>query len=164
MILILKPNINLESPEYKTLEAHLQHLTNIEYRIHNVQGASQSLTEIYLIGSTSGLSVDEMKAFRAVANVVRISEEYKVLGRHKDDSRGTGFTYQGLEFTQDTLNIFAGLCAVDSPESVEAMMRALQENGQTCTRMGAYKPRTRPYSFQGHGPNCLPYVLELAGK
>jgi 3-deoxy-7-phosphoheptulonate synthase len=30
--------------------------------------------------------------------------------------------------------------------------------------MGAYKPRTSPYSFQGHGRNCLPYVFELAGK
>ena len=43
-------------------------------------------------------------------------------------------------------------------------MKALQENGQVCTRMGAYKPRTSPYSFQGHGKNCLPYVFELAGK
>jgi 3-deoxy-7-phosphoheptulonate synthase len=30
--------------------------------------------------------------------------------------------------------------------------------------MGAYKPRTSPYSFQGHGNNCLAYVFELAGK
>ena len=30
--------------------------------------------------------------------------------------------------------------------------------------MGAYKPRTNPYSFQGHGRECLPYVFELAGK
>jgi 3-deoxy-7-phosphoheptulonate synthase len=30
--------------------------------------------------------------------------------------------------------------------------------------MGAYKPRTNPYSFQGHGKSCLPYVFELAGK
>jgi len=30
--------------------------------------------------------------------------------------------------------------------------------------MGAYKPRTSPYSFQGHGKECLPYVFELAGK
>jgi 3-deoxy-7-phosphoheptulonate synthase len=44
------------------------------------------------------------------------------------------------------------------------MMKALQDNGQVCTRMGAYKPRTSPYSFQGHGKNCLPYVFELAGK
>ena len=44
------------------------------------------------------------------------------------------------------------------------MMRALRDNGQICTRMGAYKPRTSPYSFQGHGKACLPYVFELAGK
>ena len=30
--------------------------------------------------------------------------------------------------------------------------------------MGAYKPRTNPYSFQGHGATCLPWVFELAGK
>jgi 3-deoxy-7-phosphoheptulonate synthase len=30
--------------------------------------------------------------------------------------------------------------------------------------MGAYKPRTSPYAFQGHGKNCLNYVFELAGK
>jgi 3-deoxy-7-phosphoheptulonate synthase len=44
------------------------------------------------------------------------------------------------------------------------MMKALKEHGQQCTRMGAYKPRTNPYSFQGHGKSCLPYVFELAGK
>jgi len=47
---------------------------------------------------------------------------------------------------------------------VELMMRILRDNGQVCTRMGAYKPRTSPYSFQGHGKECLPYVFELAGK
>jgi 3-deoxy-7-phosphoheptulonate synthase len=30
--------------------------------------------------------------------------------------------------------------------------------------MGAYKPRTSPYAFQGFGAQCLPYVFELAGK
>jgi 3-deoxy-7-phosphoheptulonate synthase len=30
--------------------------------------------------------------------------------------------------------------------------------------MGAYKPRTSPYDFQGLGKGCLPYVFELAGK
>ena len=93
-----------------------------------------------------------------------MSEVYRVLGRHKGDSRPNNFTYNGVTFSQDNLNVFAGLCAVDSPESVEAMMKALQENGQVCTRMGAYKPRTSPYSFQGHGKDCLPYVFELAGK
>jgi 3-deoxy-7-phosphoheptulonate synthase len=44
------------------------------------------------------------------------------------------------------------------------MMRALRDHGQVCTRMGAYKPRTSPYSFQGKGKDCLSYVFELAGK
>ncbi|MCK7497327.1 MAG: hypothetical protein MZW92_45875 [Comamonadaceae bacterium] len=69
-----------------------------------------------------------------------------------------------MRFGQDTLHVFAGLCAVDTPEHVELMMQALQRHGQVCTRMGAYKPRTSPYSFQGHGKSCLPYVFELAGK
>ena len=44
------------------------------------------------------------------------------------------------------------------------MLAALRDHGQTCTRMGAYKPRTNPYSFQGYGKDCLPYVFDLAGK
>ena len=164
MILILKPNIDVDSREFKRIETHLINYPKIEMRVHHVQGAEQTLTEVYLIGHTAELSLDEMRSFPGVEHVVRVSEEYRVLGRHKDDARGIGFTYQGIEFSQDNLNVFAGLCAVDSPQSVESMMRALSENGQVCTRMGAYKPRTSPYSFQGHGPNCLPYVFELAGK
>ena len=164
MILILKPHITAESPEFKRIERHLNNLQNIEMRVHSVQGAEQTLTEVYLIGNTAALSIDEMKSFRGVEHVVRISEGYRILGRHNDDRRPNHFTYNGVKFSQDNLNVFAGLCAVDSKESVEEMMRALKENGQVCTRMGAYKPRTSPYSFQGHGSDCLPYVFELAGK
>jgi len=164
MIVILKPDIDAESREFQRIESHLKNLPNIEMRVHRVQGATQVLTEIYLIGNTAALSLEEMRSFPGVDHVVRVSEEYRVLGRHKDDNRPNHFSYNGVRFSQDNLNIFAGLCAVDSPESVEAMMRALQENGQVCTRMGAYKPRTSPYSFQGFGKTCLPYVFELAGE
>jgi 3-deoxy-7-phosphoheptulonate synthase len=164
MILILNPNIKDESAEYRQLMARLSRLQNIELRIHREQGAEQSLTEIHLIGNTAAVSLDEMKGIPGVEHAVRVSEEYRVLGRHKDDRRAAHFDYQGVRFGQDTLNIFAGLCAVDTAENVEMMMRTLRENNQVCTRMGAYKPRTSPYSFQGHGRKCLPYVFELAGK
>ncbi|HSK73513.1 MAG TPA: hypothetical protein VK892_17585, partial [Pyrinomonadaceae bacterium] len=164
MILILKPNISTDSTEYQRLEKRLKNLPNIEWRVHRVQGAEQVLTEIYLIGNTAAIPLEEMKSFSAVDHVVRVSEEYRVLGRHREDSRANNFSYQGVRFSQDNLNVFAGLCAVDSPASVEKMMKVLQENGQVCTRMGAYKPRTSPYSFQGYGKKCLPYVFELAGK
>lgn len=164
MILILQPNVDPKGPEYKRLMGALSALRNVQSRVHNVHGAQQTLTEIYLIGDTTSLSLDDMRSLPLVDRVVRVSQSYRVLGRHKDDHRPTSFEYNGVRFGQDTLTVFAGLCAVDTPEHVEIMMRALRENGQVCTRMGAYKPRTNPYSFQGHGQECLPYVFSLAGK
>ena len=164
MILILTPSIDPEGSSYRELMGRLSHLPDIQVRVHREVGTEQTLTEIYLVGNTSSISVDEMKDLPGVERVVRVSEEYRVLGRHREDERPAHFDYQGLRFGQDTLHVFAGLCAVDTTEHVESMMRTLREHGQKCTRMGAYKPRTSPYSFQGHGQKCLTYVFELAGK
>lgn len=164
MILILEENVDLQSPAYGQLTDYLGKLPGIRSRVHVEQGAERSVVEIYLIGNTMSLNVDDMKALPCVERVVRVSEEYRILGRHKDDRRPTSFEYNGVRFGQDNLNVFAGLCAVDTQEHVEQMMKALREHGQVCTRMGAYKPRTSPYAFQGHGKVCLPYVFELAGK
>jgi len=164
MILILAPDTDKNSAEYRQLLEFLSNLKNIQSRVHDEKGTLQTLTEIYLVGDTAVLQSEEMASLPCVERVVRVSEEYRVLGRHHDDKRPTWFDYKGVRFGQDTLNVFAGLCAVDTPEHVELMMKALQEHGQQCTRMGAYKPRTNPYSFQGHGRSCLPWVFELAGK
>jgi 3-deoxy-7-phosphoheptulonate synthase len=164
MILILAPNTNLQSDDYRLLGAHLDKLPNISTRVQQVDGVQQTLTEIYLLGDTKQLQLEDMEQLPCVERVVRISDEYRVIGRHRGDQRGFSFDYNGVEFSQDNLNVFAGLCAVDTPEHVERMMQILQAHGQVCTRMGAYKPRTSPYAFQGHGKNCLPWVFELAGK
>jgi 3-deoxy-7-phosphoheptulonate synthase len=162
MIVILQPHITPASPEYRQLMDYLTGKPGIQTRLHQEIGTEQTLTEIYLIGNTAALDQAEVEAQAGVERAVRISEEYRILGRHRDDHRATGFDYNGVLFSQDNLNVFAGLCAVDTPEHVEQMMKALR--GQVCTRMGAYKPRTNPYSFQGHGKACLPWVFELAGK
>jgi 3-deoxy-7-phosphoheptulonate synthase len=164
MILILSSNTDQQGADYQQLTAHLAGLPGIQTRVHIERGAEQSLTEIYLIGNTKALDLGDMQGLPCVERVVRVSEEYRILGRHKDDQRPTHFEYNGVRFGQDTLNVFAGLCAVDNREHVELMLKAVHDNGQVCTRMGAYKPRTSPYAFQGHGKNCLPYVFELAGK
>jgi 3-deoxy-7-phosphoheptulonate synthase len=165
MILVLEPNTNPESADWRILTGQLARLPGIQYRVHREVGSEVTLTEIYLIGNTGALTLEQMQVLPCVAKVVRVSEPYRVLGRHKQgDDRPSSFEYNGVRFGQDNLNVFAGLCAVDSPESVEAMMKALKAHGQVCTRMGAYKPRTSPYAFQGYGAKCLPYVFELAGK
>jgi 3-deoxy-7-phosphoheptulonate synthase len=164
MLLILHPDTSSDSDDYKQTLDYLNKLSGITLREHIVKGQQQQLTEIYLIGDTHTLSEEDIEALPAVERVIRISEDYRVLGRHSDQQQVTGFDYQGLRFDQGSFHVFAGLCAVDNPKNVETMMQALQANGQVCTRMGAYKPRTNPYSFQGHGADCLPWVFELAGK
>jgi 3-deoxy-7-phosphoheptulonate synthase len=164
MILILSENVDPKGPEYNELMQRLAALPGIQSRAHRIEGELRAVTEIYLLGDTKRLTIEEMQALPCVERVVRVSEEYRVLGRHRDDSRPSHFEYQGLRFGQDTLHVFAGLCAVDTPKHVEEMCSALRDNGQVCTRMGAYKPRTNPYSFQGHGRSCLNYVFEIAGR
>jgi 3-deoxy-7-phosphoheptulonate synthase len=91
-------------------------------------------------------------------------DEFRILGRRKGQDESIRFEYQGVRFDQECFHVVAGLNAVDTREFVDQTFRALKEAGQVCARMGAYKPRTSPYSFQGYGKQCLPYVFELAGK
>ena len=164
MIVILDPQLGGDSPETAGILEYLRAVPGITPKIHQVTGTQQVLTEIYLVGDTSTLNRTEIESLSGVNRVVKVSRAYAVLGRHAGDSRSYGFNYNGVTFNQDNLNIFAGLCAVDTPAHVEQMMKAVAEAGFQCTRMGAYKPRTNPYSFQGHGAACLPWVFELAGK
>ncbi|MDH3227711.1 MAG: 3-deoxy-7-phosphoheptulonate synthase, partial [Thermoleophilia bacterium] len=164
MIVILKPDLTTGDPNGRAVLEFLEAKPGITPKLHQIAGAQQILTEIYLVGDTSTLDRDEIESLPGVERVVRVSRDYAMLGRHSGDTRDAGFTYNGVRFDQDSLHVFAGLCAVDTPEHVEQMMRALAERGQVCTRMGSYKPRTSPYSFQGLGAESLPWVFELAGK
>ena len=75
MILVLTPNIKSASDVYQRLIAHISRLQNIQWRVHHEQGTEQTLTEIYLIGDTSSVSLDDMKALPGVERVVRVSKD-----------------------------------------------------------------------------------------
>ena len=91
MIVILKSDITDKSPEYRHILDYLGNKPNIKTRIHQEVGAQQTLTEIYLVGDTASLDKIEIESLAGVDRVVRVSEEYRILGRHRDDSRPTGF-------------------------------------------------------------------------
>ena len=164
MIIILKPDIDPSGPEVQRILETLHYYQGITTRISGVTGAERKLVEIYVIGDTSRIPDEEIAMLPGVERVVRVSKKYRLIGRHTADQEGLGFDYNGLHFDQDSFHIFAGLCAVDTPEHVEMMFAALKDVGLVTSRMGAYKPRTNPYSFQGHGRKCLPWLFELAGK
>jgi len=58
--------------------------------------------------------------------------------------------------------VIAGPCAVESPEQVMRLAKAVARAGATALRGGVFKPRTSPYAFQGHGLEGLDW-LKAAG-
>ena len=127
MIVILKPDTNKETSGYTELLDYLHELPNIHINTHDEYGTQQVLTELYLIGETAALNREMIESFEVVDRVVRVSREYRILGRHGDDQRASHFDYNGVTFGQDNLHVMAGLCAVDTREHLEMMMLALNE-------------------------------------
>ena len=60
--------------------------------------------------------------------------------------------------------VIAGPCAVESLEQVRACARIVKEMGGTMLRGGCFKPRTSPYSFQGHGYEALEWLAEAGAE
>lgn len=174
MIIILRPDVAPNGDEVRSLLREAARFPGVTTKVFTHQGKSHSLTEVHLIGETKVVPTDAFSALPFVVRVVRVSEKYRILGRHKapdgspsgpsGELEALGFDYNGVRFGQDTLHVFPGLCAVDSRENVDATFAAIAKQGVTTARMGAYKPRTSPYDFQGHGAECLPWVFESAGK
>ncbi|MBI4511715.1 MAG: 3-deoxy-7-phosphoheptulonate synthase [Deltaproteobacteria bacterium] len=164
MIVIFHPDVDPLGEEIQGLLSHLSVFPEIKTMVHHVTGATRTLTEVHLIGKTEMVPTEPIENRPGVERIVRVSERYRILGRHKGQLEAVGFVYNGLTFDQESIHVFAGLCAVDSREHVEKTVKALEAAGIKTTRMGAYKPRTSPYEFQGHGKACLPYVFELCGK
>lgn len=164
MIIILKKVVDSDGPEMSMLTQAAARFPGLTLELHNVGGSIQTISEVYVFGNTSQIPTDDFEEFSFVEKVIRVASKYRIIGRHEGRAEAFGFDYNGVRFDQDSLHVFAGLCAVDTPEHVGLMMKALSEAGLETTRMGAYKPRTSPYDFQGHGAECLPYVFELAGK
>jgi 3-deoxy-7-phosphoheptulonate synthase len=54
----------------------------------------------------------------------------------------------------------AGPCAAEDEAMVHQLAREVRAAGATVLRGGAYKPRTSPYSFQGHGEEALKWLRD----
>ncbi len=59
-----------------------------------------------------------------------------------------------------TLLAIAGPCSIDTVERLVRVAKEIKAAGATMLRAGAFKPRTNPGSFQGHGDIGLTMLLE----
>jgi len=163
MIITLESGANVDEL-MQAVGRNLERHPGVTPRLYQFEGTAHRVSEIHLVGDTKQIPVEPLSALPGVRSVVRVSRKYRLIGRPPGSHEPAGFEYNGVRLDDQTLTVFAGLCAVDTREHVAAMFRALAQHGITTTRMGVYKPRTSPYDFQGLGRDCLPWLLELAGE
>jgi 3-deoxy-7-phosphoheptulonate synthase len=58
----------------------------------------------------------------------------------------------------------AGPCSVDTEENVMTTARAVKAAGAHMLRGGAFKPRTSPYAFRGHGEKGLELLAQARAE
>ena len=141
MIVILKQN-----PDRVQLDSLLGWLKERNIEGHPTVGTHQ--TVLGLIGDTSRIDIDLIKALDIVDEVKRVQEPYKNGNRkfHPDD---TVIRVGDIEIGGGGLTLIAGPCSVESEEQIVGIARAVKASGATVLRGGAFKPRTSPYAFQG---------------
>ena len=158
MIVILKKH-----PDEKQLNNLMAWLKSLNIDIHPSEGATHLV--LGLVGDTSVVDIDLLRALDIVEDVKRVQEPYKNANRkfHEEDSViPVGNTQVG----GGVFSVIAGPCSIESEEQVCLIAAAVKASGATMLRGGAFKPRTSPYAFQGlrgHGLELLLKAKRLTG-
>lgn len=116
---------------------------------------------IGLVGDTATLNQEriiEMSPW--IDQVVRVEKPFKRASleyRHGDPTTVTVNTPNGPVAIgrNSPLMVVAGPCSVENEEMIVETARRVKAAGAQFLRGGAYKPRTSPYAFQGHGESAL---------
>lgn len=116
---------------------------------------------IGLVGDTASLDplqIQEVSPWIEI--VLRVEKPFKRTSlefRHGEPSNVVVSTPNGaVTFGKNhPLVIVAGPCSVENEEMIVTTAKRVKAAGAKFLRGGAYKPRTSPYSFQGHGESAL---------
>lgn len=128
------------------------------YKAHISAGEERTIVGV--VGeSPTPLREENYSTMNGVERVVRVSSPYKLAGRnfHPND---TLVALNGSQMGGKQVLVIAGPCSVESREQIIETACAVKEAGATALRGGAFKPRTSPYSFQGHGEKGLQWLAE----
>jgi len=155
MIIVLKPGTPRE-----VTEELLDRIAASGLKPLHLPGAERVV--LGALGDERVLADLQLEGHPMVESVKPILAPYKLVSResHPEDSvvRIGSATIGGGAFA-----VIAGPCAVESYEQTLASARAAKEAGATAIRAGAFKPRTSPYDFRGHGAEAL-QILRSVGN
>lgn len=153
MLIIMKPNATA-----KETSAVVARITASGYETHLSENGERTL--IGIVGSgKEPLTEGDFDRLDGVEQVMRVSAPYKRASRefHPAD---TLIPLNGMKVGSKKIAIIAGPCSVESREQILESAHAVKEAGAIALRGGAFKPRSSPYSFQGHGEQGLEWLAE----
>ncbi len=160
MIVILKPEASED-----LVKDIVSQIEGLGLQAHLSRG--QFRTVIGVVGEEVKVDAEHLKAINGVEQVVAIMKPYKLASRefHKDDTViEIGCPAGGtVKVGGGNCMAIAGPCACEDEAMVHQLAREVRAAGATVLRGGAYKPRTSPYSFQGHGEDALKWLRD-AGR
>jgi 3-deoxy-7-phosphoheptulonate synthase len=147
-------------------EEQIQHvidrLVSMGFDIHRSTGASQ--TVLGAIGVPADFDPRDVEVLDGVREVVRITHPYKLASRAFRPQGSVIELPRGVRFGGPEVVIAAGPCAVETPDQIELIADRVAKAGARILRGGAFKPRSSPYSFQGHGEKGLQMLRTAADK
>ncbi len=155
MIVIIKPTVTRDQ-----LKPLLNWLKSKHLEIHESTGETHTI--LGLVGDTTQVDMEMIKALDIVADVKRVQEPYKNASRHFHPL-DTVVDVSGVKIGGGNYMLIAGPCSVESEEQIVTVAREVKEVGANMLRGGAFKPRSSPYAFQGLHEEGLRLLL-LAKK
>ncbi|MBL4700701.1 MAG: 3-deoxy-7-phosphoheptulonate synthase [Phycisphaeraceae bacterium] len=120
---------------------------------HPIQGSE--LTVVAVIGDDRKKDRNVLENAAGVDRVVPILVPYKLSARETQPNRTLVRISDECVIGGKHIPVIAGPCSVESAEQILVSARAVRAAGAHALRGGAFKPRTNPYSFQGHGVDGL---------
>ena len=156
MVISIKPNVSKED-----VDKLIADLEKLGVKVDRSQGSTQ--TVLGLVGDTTVVNDEAVRANRHVDKVIRVQEPYKRANRvfHPLD---TVLDFQcgdrQAHIGGGTFAVIAGPCSVESRDQVISVAQDVKKAGAAFLRGGAFKPRTSPYAFQGMGEAGLDILLE----
>ncbi len=142
------------------IDAVIARIVDLGMDVHRSSGATRTV-----LGVVGANKVDPalIQILDGVKEVVRISEPYKLAGR-TFKPKDTIITIGDVRIGGDEVIVMAGPCSAENPAQVDATAAAVKRAGAKVLRGGAFKPRSSPYSFQGHGEAGLQMLRESGDK
>jgi 3-deoxy-7-phosphoheptulonate synthase len=157
-MVIVMENTATEDQIQKVIES----LVEVGYDVHRSTGVSH--TVLGAVGSPRTV-VDPaaLELIPGVREVVKISAPFKLVGRTFKPA-DTVVDVAGVKVGGPEVIVMAGPCTVETKEQVRRVAHAVQASGARMLRGGAFKPRSSPYAFQGHGEEALRWMREAADE